>query len=185
MSKIGNKPIAVPDGVKVEVKDGYVNVSGPNGSLKLKIFDGISVEVKDKMIYVKREKDGVNNFHGTMRAKINNAVIGVVKKFSKVLEIIGVGYRCEKSADNKKLTFTVGYSHPVVIDIPQDLTVDVDPKANTITVSGIDKERVGIFADRIKKIKPPEPYKGSGIKYQNERILRKAGKAQAGAGGKK
>lgn len=185
MSKIGNKPILIPDGAKVEVKDGYVNISGPCGSLKIKIFDGISVEVKDKIINVKREKEGVNNFHGTMRAKINNAVNGVVKKFSKVLEIVGVGYRCEKSSDGKKLTFTVGYSHPVVIDVPQDITVDIDPKTNTITVSGVDKESVGIFADRVKKIKPPEPYKGSGIKYQNERIIRKAGKAQAGAGGAK
>lgn len=185
MSKIGNKPILISDGVKVEVKDGYVDVSGPHGSLRLKIFEGISVEVKDKTIYVKRERDDVSNFHGTMRAKLNNAVNGVLNRFSKVLEIVGVGYKCEKSPDNKKLTFTVGYSHPVVIDIPQDITVDVDPKANTITVWGIDKEKVGIFADRIRKIKPPEPYKGSGIKYQNEKILRKAGKAQAGAGGKK
>ena len=185
MSKIGNKPIVIPEGVKVEVKDGYVNVSGPHGLLSVKIFDGLSVDVKDGMIFVKKEKKGVDNFHGTMRAKINNAVIGVVKKFSKVLEIVGVGYRCEKTSDGKKLIFSVGYSHQVEVDIPKDITVDVDPKANTVTVSGIDKEKVGIFADRIRKIKPPEPYKGSGIKYQNEKIIRKAGKAQAGSGGGK
>ncbi len=185
MSKIGNKPIPIPDGVKVDVSGGYVNVSGPNGSIKLKIFEGLSVEVKDKLITVKRNSDEVSNFHGTLRAKLNNAVQGVVKKFSKTLEIVGVGYKCEKSPDGKKLTFTLGFSHPVVIDIPPDLTVDIDPKTGSITVLGIDKERVGIFADRIRKIKPPEPYKGSGIKYQNERIIRKAGKAQAGAGAKK
>ncbi|MCX7905706.1 MAG: 50S ribosomal protein L6, partial [Elusimicrobiales bacterium] len=169
MSKIGNKPIVIPDGVKVELKDKKVNVIGPHGSLSLEIFDGISVEIKDGLVYVKREKEGLSSLHGTMRAKINNAVVGVIKKFSKILEIVGVGYKCEKSSDGKKLIFTVGYSHPVYLDIPSDINVELDPKANTITVSGIDKEKVGIFADRIKKVKLPEPYKGSGIKYQNEK----------------
>ncbi|MGC8867954.1 MAG: 50S ribosomal protein L6 [Elusimicrobiales bacterium] len=185
MSKIGNKPIIIPDGVKVDLSDGYVVVSGPQGSLKLKVFEGLGVEIKDRIIKVKRNSDEISNFHGTFRAKLNNAVHGVVKKFSKILEIVGVGYRCEKSSDGKKLIFTLGFSHPVIIDIPSEVSVDIDSKTGLITVSGIDKEMVGIFADRIRKIKPPEPYKGSGIRYQNERIIRKAGKAQVGADLKK
>lgn len=181
MSKIGNKPIKIPDGVKVNLNDKIVEIIGPKGNLKVNIFDGLAVEVKDGLIYVKRSSDELKKFHGTLRAKINNAIIGVTEGFSKVLEIVGVGYKVEENKTNKTLSFTVGYSHPVIIDIPPGINVNIDSKNNLLTISGIDKELVGQFAARIRMIKPPEVYKGTGIKYQGERILRKAGKAQAGA----
>lgn len=177
MSKIGNKPVKIEDGVKVNIDGNVINFEGKLGKLSLRIFDVIKVEIRDGYIYLKKEKPDADNLHGTMRAKINNAIIGVSKGFEKVLEISGVGFRAQ--SDGKKITLQLGFSHPVEIPIPQGIKVEVDAKTQTvIKVSGIDKELVGNFADRIRNIKPPEPYKGSGIKYQNERILRKAGKAQ-------
>lgn len=182
MSKIGNKPIKIPDGVKINAADRSITIEGKLGKVSLNVFDGIKIEVKDGFVYVRKEKNGIDDFHGTMRAKINNAIVGVSEGFKKVLEIVGVGFRAQ--SDGKKITLQLGFSHPVMLDIPSGVKVEIDPKTQaTITISGIDKELVGNFADRIRKLKLPEPYKGSGIKYQNERILRKAGKAQAGAGG--
>lgn len=184
MSKIGNKPVKILDGVKVSVSGNLINFEGKQGKMTLTVYEGLSVEVKDGMVFIKREKDGANALHGTLRAKIHNAIIGVSEGFKKVLEINGVGFRAQ--SDGKKITMQLGFSHPVSVDIPQGVKIEISGKdQNVLTVSGTDKEIVGNFADKIKKIKPPEPYKGSGIKYQNERILRKAGKAQAGAGAKK
>lgn len=178
MSKIGNKPVKIEDGVKVNINGNVINFEGRLGKLSLNIFDGIKVEVKDGYVYIKKEKPETDNLHGTMRAKINNAIIGVSKGFEKVLEISGVGFRAQ--SDGKKITMQLGFSHPVEIAIPQGIKIEVDAKTQAIIkVMGIDKELVGNFADKIKNIKPPEPYKGSGIKYQNERILRKAGKVQS------
>ncbi len=186
MSKIGKKPVKIIDGVKVNINGDVINFEGKMGKLSLKIPKGLKVESKDGLIYVNKEGNdsNLNAIHGTIRAKILNAVIGVSEGFKKTLEISGVGFRAQ--SDGKKLTMQLGFSHPVVLDIPQNVKVEVAGKdQNVIYVTGVDKESVGNFADRIRKIKPPEPYKGSGIKYQNERILRKAGKAQAGAGGGK
>lgn len=186
MSKIGNKPVKIPDGVKVSVSGNTINFEGKKGKLSLDIFDGIKIDIKDGFIYVKKEKPGMNALHGTMRARINNAVNGVNEGFSKVLEISGVGFRAEDKGNI--ISLQLGFSHPVILDKPKGLDIKIDPKLqNVITISGPDKEAVGNFADKIKKLKLPEPYKGSGIKYQNERIIRKSGKAQAtaGAGGAK
>ncbi|MEW6012821.1 MAG: 50S ribosomal protein L6 [Elusimicrobiales bacterium] len=184
MSKIGNKPVKILDGVKVVLSGSSINFEGKQGKMTLPVYEGLKVEIKDGMVFVRREKEGVNSFHGTMRAKIQNAILGVSEGFKKVLEINGVGFRAQ--SDGKKITMQLGFSHPVSLDIPQGVKIEISGKdQNILSVSGVDKEMVGNFADKIKKIKPPEPYKGSGIKYQNERILRKAGKAQAGAGAKK
>jgi len=184
MSKIGNKPVKIPDGVKVNVLNNVINFEGKMGKLSMNIYEGFAVEVKDGFIYIKRSSDELKAMHGTLRAKIANAVIGVSEGFKKVLEIVGVGFRAQ--SDGKTITMQVGFSHPVSVNIPAGVKVDIDSKTqNIITISGVDKELVGNFADKIRKIKPPEPYKGSGIKYQNERIIRKAGKAQVAGGGKK
>jgi len=184
MSKIGNKPVKITDGVKVNVLNNVINFEGKIGKLSMNIYEGFTVEVKDSFIYIKRSSDELKAMHGTLRAKIANAVIGVSEGFKKVLEIVGVGFRAQ--SDGKTITMQVGFSHPVSVNIPAGVKVDIDSKTqNVITISGVDKELVGNFADKIRKIKPPEPYKGSGIKYQNERIIRKAGKAQVAGGGKK
>jgi large subunit ribosomal protein L6 len=184
MSKIGNKPVKIPDGVKVNVLNNVINFEGKMGKLSMNIYEGFTVEVKDGFIHIKRTNDELKAMHGTLRAKIANAVIGVSEGFKKVLEIVGVGFRAQ--SDGKTITMQVGFSHPVSVNIPAGVKVDIDSKTqNIITISGVDKELVGNFADKIRKIKPPEPYKGSGIKYQNERIIRKAGKAQVAGGGKK
>lgn len=184
MSKIGNKPVKIPDGVKVNVLNNVINFEGKMGKLSMNIYEGFTVEINDGFIYIKRSSDEFKAMHGTLRAKIANAVIGVSEGFKKVLEIVGVGFRAQ--SDGKTITMQVGFSHPVSVNIPAGVKVDIDSKTqNIITISGVDKELVGNFADKIRKIKPPEPYKGSGIKYQNERIIRKAGKAQVAGGGKK
>jgi large subunit ribosomal protein L6 len=181
MSKIGNKPIKIPEGVKIALNGKVINFEGKKGKLSLNIFDGIKVEVKDGSVYVTKEKQNTNALHGTMRAKINNSILGVNDGFSKVLEISGVGFRAEDKGN--LISLQLGFSHPVVVDKPKGIDVKIDSKLqNVITISGSDKELVGNFADKIKKLKLPEPYKGSGIKYQNERIIRKSGKAQATAG---
>ncbi|MEF3279650.1 MAG: 50S ribosomal protein L6 [Elusimicrobiota bacterium] len=180
MSKIGNKPVKIADGVKVNLNGKELHFEGKAGKLSLPVYDGLSVDIKDGLIFVKKEKNDANALHGTMRAKIQNAVLGVSEGFKKTLEISGVGFRAQ--SDGKKITMQLGFSHPVSVDIPSGIKVEIAGKEqNIINVYGIDKELVGNFADRIKKLKLPEPYKGSGIKYQNERILRKAGKAAAGS----
>jgi large subunit ribosomal protein L6 len=185
MSRIGKKEIAIPDKVKVNVSNGTVNIEGPLGKLSYKLVDGISVETKDGKIFVHKnpQRNDLSAIYGTTRAKLNNMVEGVTKGFSKNLEIMGVGFKGMMQGNS--LSLQVGFSHPVIVDIPVGIKVNVDPKQTLVTVSGIDKDLVGNFASKIKKIKVPEPYKGTGIKYQGERILRKAGKSAAAAGAKK
>jgi large subunit ribosomal protein L6 len=184
MSKIGNKPIKVPDGVKVSVANNVINFEGKMGKLSMNIYDGFNLEIKDGFIYVRKTNDKLKVMHGTLRAKIANAVLGVSEGFKKVLEIVGVGFRAQ--TDGKTITMQLGFSHPTTLNIPSGIKVEVDPKTqNIITVSGVDKELVGNFADKLRKIKPPEPYKGSGIRYQGERIIRKAGKSHVSGGGAK
>ncbi len=181
MSRIGKKPVSIPEKVKVSVDAGMVLVDGPLGKLTYKLVDGIKVEVKEGKVYVSKaeNRNDLSAIFGTTRAKINNMVNGVSKGFSKNLEISGVGFK--GLMQGNKLSLTVGFSHPVLVDIPQGIKVNVDAKQPIITVSGTDKELVGNFASKIRKIKVPEPYKGTGIKYQGERIIRKAGKSAAGA----
>ena len=175
MSRIGKLPVAIPAGVEVKVEDGNViTVKGPKGTLTRKLVDEMNVKVEGSEVIVTRPNDLKRNksLHGLTRTLIFNMVEGVTNGYSKVLEINGVGYRAAKSGN--KLTLTLGYSHPVEMVDPEGITTTVD--GNKITVAGIDKEKVGQFAAEIRTKRPPEPYKGKGIKYETETIRRKVGK---------
>lgn len=175
MSRIGNAPIAIPDGVEVKIDDKHITVKGPKGTIERDIHKAITVTVKENNIVVTRPNDDpeVKSLHGLTRSLIKNMVIGVKEEFSKVLEINGVGYRVEKQGNDLKLT--LGYSHPVMYSAPVGITFDV-PNANQIIVKGMDKELVGQTAAEIRSKRPPEVYRGKGIKYATEIIRRKEGK---------
>ena len=176
MSRIGNKPITVPDGVAVTVSGNHITVKGPKGSLEREIHKNMTVTVENKVITVTRPNDEPENvsLHGLTRTLINNMIEGVVKEYEKVLEINGVGYRAQKQGNS--LMLTLGYSHPVKVDAPAGITFDV-PNPNQIIVKGIDKELVGQTAAVVRTKRPPEVYRGKGIKYADEVIRRKEGKA--------
>ncbi len=176
MSRIGNKPITVPEGVEVTVNDNVITVKGPKGTLTREIVTPITVAMEANTITVARPDDEPANksLHGLMRALINNMVIGVKDEFKKELEINGVGYRAQKQGN--KLVLTLGYSHPVEMVEPEGITFDV-PNQNQIIVRGIDKELVGQTAAVVRTKRPPEVYRGKGIKYADEHIRRKEGKA--------
>jgi len=177
VSRIGRMPVVVPQGVEVKIKGSYVHVKGPKGELEHTFPASMKITLKDGVINVQRPSDAREHraLHGMTRAIINNMVVGVSKGFEKILEINGVGYRAEVSG--KKLILNVGYSHPVEIDPPEGITFEVDNRTRQIKVQGYDKAMVGQIAADIRKVRPPEPYKGKGIKYIDERIRRKAGKA--------
>ena len=175
MSRIGKLPVVVPQGVTVEIKDGNtVSVKGPKGTLERTFAPAMGIELKDNEIIVTRPDDKKENksLHGLTRALINNMVVGVHTGFTKVLEVNGVGYKAQKQGN--KLVLSLGYSHPVEMVDPEGLESAVD--GNKITVSGISKEKVGQYAAEIRGKRPPEPYKGKGIKYADEIIRRKVGK---------
>lgn len=175
MSRIGNKPITVPAEVTVKIDGQKVTVTGPKGTLEREIHKNISLEIADNTITVLRKNDEPQNrsLHGLTRTLINNMIIGVTETYSKELQINGVGYRVAKQGNN--LNLTLGYSHPVIFEAPEGITFDV-PNANTIIVKGIDKELVGQTAAVIRTKRPPEVYRGKGIKYADEVIRRKEGK---------
>ncbi len=176
MSRIGNKPINVPDGVEVKIDGHHVTVKGPKGTLERDIHKNITVSLEDKVITVKRCDDEPENrsLHGLTRTLISNMIEGVLNEYKRELEINGVGYRAQKKGN--KLVMNLGYSHPVEMDPPEGITFDV-PDANHITVRGIDKEVVGQTAAVVRTKRPPEVYRGKGIKYAEEHIRRKEGKA--------
>ncbi len=175
MSRIGKLPIEIPQGVKVLIKDSVVKVEGPKGTLSRVLTEGVTVATTDKSLAVTRVDDGIKSrsAHGLTRTLINNMVIGVTKGFETTLDITGVGYRAE--AKGPILNLSLGYSHPINFPIPQGISVEVD-KMTKIVVKGIDKELVGQTAAKIRSFRGPEPYKGKGIRYADEVILRKAGK---------
>ena len=175
MSRIGDRKLLIPEGVTVSVNDRIVNVKGNKGELNLNLDKNINVEVKDNSVLVTRVNNSISakKMHGTTNANINNMLIGVSKGFSKSLEIIGVGYRFNKSGN--KLVVHAGKSHTDELDVPEGLTLEVEGN-NKATVSGISKEKVGEFAATIRKVRQPEPYKGKGIRYVGEYIRRKEGK---------
>jgi len=176
MSRIGRAPITVPAGVEVKVDGQHVSVKGPKGALEMNVAPTMKVEVEAGVVHVTRPNDDKMNrsLHGLTRTLINNMVVGVSEGFSKTLEVNGVGYRASK--EGKNLVLNVGYSHQVIMPETEDIQIDV-PNPNQIIVKGIDKQAVGQCAANIRKLRAPEPYKGKGIKYSDERILRKAGKA--------
>ena len=175
MSRIGNKPIAVPTGVEVKIDGQHVTVKGPKGTLEREIHKNISVSIENNTIIVKRPNDEALNrsLHGLTRTLINNMINGVEKEYTRELQINGVGYRVAKQGNN--LNLTLGYSHPVIFEAPAGISFDV-PNANTIIVRGVDKELVGQTAANIRTKRPPEVYRGKGIKYAEEVIRRKEGK---------
>ena len=175
MSRIGNKPITVPDGVEVKIDGKHITVKGPKGILEREIHNNISLEMEGNEIKVIRVNDEPFNrsLHGLTRTLINNMITGVVHEYSKELQINGVGYRVQKQGNN--LNMSLGYSHPVIFEAPAGITFDV-PNPNTIIVKGIDKELVGQTAAEIRTKRPPEVYRGKGIKYADEVIRRKEGK---------
>jgi len=179
MSRIGRAPITIPAGVKVEIKEGnVVAVKGPKGQLESPISPEITVEIEDATINLKRPSDSPKHrsLHGLSRSLINNMVMGVNEEFKKELEINGVGYRAAK--EGKKLVMNLGYSHQVIVEETDGITIDV-PAPNKVIISGISKQAVGQFAADIRKKRPPEPYKGKGIRYLNEVVRRKEGKTGA------
>lgn len=182
MSRIGKAPITVPEGVTVKVEDNLVSVKGPKGELARQINKEMKIELQDGVITVSRPSDDKTHrsLHGLSRTLINNMILGVTQGFTKALEIQGVGYRAAKQGQS--INFTLGFSHPVIMDPPAGISFDV-PSPSKIIVSGINKEAVGAVAAEIRTLRPPEPYKGKGIRYEGEHIVRKAGKA--GAKGKK
>jgi large subunit ribosomal protein L6 len=177
VSRIGRMPVIIPDGVQVEVKGSKVIVKGPNGELESEFRSEMKIERKDDAIVVERPSDApqMRSLHGLTRSLINNMVVGVSEGFSKTLEVQGVGYRPE--LQGKDLILHVGYSHPVTVEPADGIEFEVDTKARTVVVKGPDKQVVGQVAADIRKIRPPEPYKGKGIRYQGEYVRRKAGKA--------
>jgi large subunit ribosomal protein L6 len=180
MSKIGKQPVKILEGVQVEITSGTIVVRGPKGELKIDLPKAVSVEKKEDFLEVStkdKSKQGRANF-GTTRALISNMISGVTKGWSKKLELIGTGYRSE--TDGKVLTLTVGFSHPVKVEAPEGISFKVEK--SVITIEGIDRQVVGQITSEIRSIKPPEPYKGKGIKYVDEVIRRKAGKAAKAAG---
>jgi large subunit ribosomal protein L6 len=178
MSKIGKRPVAIPAGTTVTIADGIVTAKGPKGELSVKIEPGIAAEIRENEVFVTMLKD-VRSYRaafGLVRSLINNAVTGVSTGFTRRLQLVGTGYRVAKKGSG--LNLTVGYSHPVVVEPTPGVTLDVD--GNTIIIiSGADKHTVGQLAANIRKIRPPEPYKGKGIRYEDEIVRRKQGKAVA------
>jgi large subunit ribosomal protein L6 len=175
MSRIGKKPITLPQGVTATVEDNLITVKGPKGSLEFQFRSEMIVNMDENGLVVERPSETKEHraIHGTTRALINNMVVGVSEGFKKNLKMIGVGYRAQ--LQGKKLVLSAGYSHPVEMDIPEGLTVEV-PKNTLINISGIDKQLVGEFAANVRGVRPPEPYLGKGIRYVDEYVRRKEGK---------
>lgn len=174
MSRVGKQPIGIPDKAKVSYKNRVITVEGEKGKLTRTVHPAIDLDIKDNVISVTMEKENRNNraLQGLTRSLVNNMVIGVSKGFERKLEINGIGYRAE--AKGKSVVFNIGYSQPVNFDLPNGVSAAIDK--SIITLTGIDKELLGRTAASIRKLRPPEPYKGKGIKYVEERIQRKAGK---------
>ena len=180
MSKIGRKPIPTTKDVKITLNDTHVLVEGPKGKLSFVLPEGISLSQHEGLVVIEKEKDTKRQrmFHGLARSLVANMIEGVTKGFKKELEIVGVGYKAQMK--EKLLVLQVGFSHPVEISVEDDLQVTT-PSAIRITIEGIDKQKVGEFAARVRRILPPEPYKGKGIRYAGEQVRKKLGKAMAKA----
>lgn len=176
MSRIGNRVLTLPSNVTLTVDGNKVTVKGPKGELSAEVNKHITVEVKENEVIITRDNDNYKNFHGTANANIKNMIIGVSEGFEKKLEAVGVGYRFNLKGNN--LVVTAGYSHPVEVSIPEGIKLEV-PSNTELFVRGADKQLVGEFAANVRKIRQPEPYKGKGIRYTDEHIIRKVGKKAA------
>jgi large subunit ribosomal protein L6 len=176
MSRIGNKLIPVPSGVKIQIKTGAVEVQGPKGKMTVGLPRGIQFEQKDGILVAKREAEEFRAFHGLARALVANAVTGVTQGFKKDLDIVGVGYRAE--VKGKNVVLALGYSHPIEFPIPEGIQIVVE-KQTHLTVTGADKNQVGQVAANLRRLRPPDPYKQKGVRITGERLKKKAGKAGA------
>jgi len=176
MSRMGNKVIAVPSGVKIQVKDGAVEVQGPKGKMNVRVPAGIRFEQKDATLIAKRDAEEHRALHGLARALVANAVIGVTTGFKKDLDIVGVGYRAE--VKGKNVVLALGYSHPIEFPIPEGIQIAIE-KQTHMSVSGADKNQVGQVAANLRALRPPDPYKQKGVRITGERLKKKAGKAGA------
>jgi large subunit ribosomal protein L6 len=182
MSRIGKKPVAIPKGVKINVNDGAVEVTGPKGSLKTPVPAGINARVDGDNILIERDSDDKAALHGLLRALVQNAVTGVSEGFSRQLDVVGVGYKVE--LQTKRVIFNLGYSHPIEFPVPPGIDVKVErltkPGINqyqaTLTISGIDRQQVGQVASDMRRLRQPDPYKGKGVRYSGEQLKLKPGK---------
>jgi large subunit ribosomal protein L6 len=183
VSRIGKKPVAIPPGVKVQKKDRQVTVAGPKGELNAQVHPDVTVEISEATITVQRPSDSKAHraLHGLWRALLQNMVNGVTSGYMRKLELVGVGYRAEMKG--KKLQLALGFSHPILFQPPDGIKIET-PSQTSVMITGIDKQLVGQVAAKIRSFRPPEPYKGKGIKYEGEVIRRKAGKAAAASGAK-
>jgi large subunit ribosomal protein L6 len=178
MSRIGRKPIPLPTGVKYKVEGNTVLVEGPKGKVSALIADGISLKAADGQLHIERSGDDKAAVHGLTRALVNNAVEGVTKGWTRELDIVGIGYRAELKSKGT-VVFTLGYSHPIEFPLPTGIEVAVDPKQTHLTVSGIDRQKVGQVAADMRSLRKPDPYKNKGVRYSDERLKKKAGKTGA------
>jgi large subunit ribosomal protein L6 len=182
MSRIGKKPVLLPPGVEVRAQQGVLEVRGPKGELKMDVPSEVTVTVEGDRVLLQKTEDNrkTRAMHGLARALTQNMVVGVSQGFEKQLLIEGVGYQAR--VEGNKLVLVIGFCHDVEMEIPQGLEVEIPQRTKTIIIRGIDKQLVGQFAANVRRVRPPEPYKGKGIRYSDETVRRKAGKAQVGTG---
>ena len=178
MSRIGRKPIELPKGVEVTVTGNTVAVKGPKGTVQTHLPEGITIERKDGHVLASRQDDQHAAVHGLARALLNNAVEGVTKGWNRELEIVGIGYRAELKGKNT-VVFSLGYSHPIEFPLPEGIQAAVDQKQTRLTVSGIDRQKVGQVAADMRGLRPPDPYKNKGVRYVGEKLKKKVGKTGA------
>jgi large subunit ribosomal protein L6 len=178
MSRIGKKPIAIPAGVTIKIEGNTVAVKGPKGNLSTPLPLGIRIEQKDGNLVAVRENDSQSAVHGLARALVNNAVEGVTKGWTRELEIVGIGYRAEMKG-KLMVVFSLGYSHPIEYPLPTGVDAAVDPKQTRVTLTGIDRQKVGQVAAEMRSLRPPDPYKNKGVRYAGERLKKKVGKTGA------
>ena len=178
MSRIGKKPIPLPKGVTYAVAGNTVTVQGPKGKVTTHIPGGVSLETKDGVLTIVREDDSKAAVHGLVRALVNNSVEGVTRGWTKELDIVGIGYRAEMKGKGM-VVFTLGFSHPIEYPLPTGIEVAIDPKQTHLTVSGIDRQKVGFVAAEMRSLRPPDPYKNKGVRYSDEKLKKKVGKTGA------
>lgn len=178
MSRIGKKPIPLPSGVKYKVEGNTVLVEGPKGKVSALVAAGITLKTADGHLVIERESDKYAAVHGLTRALVNNAVQGVTKGWTRELDIVGIGYRAELKGKGT-VVFTLGYSHPIEFPLPTGVECAIDPKQTHLTVSGIDRQKVGQVAADMRSLRKPDPYKNKGVRYSDERLKKKAGKTGA------
>ena len=178
MSRIGKKPIPLPKGVTYAVEGNTVRVKGPKGEVVTHMPGGVRLEQQEGVLNIVREDDSKAAVHGLVRALVNNSVEGVTKGWTKELDIVGIGYRAEMKGKGM-VVFTLGYSHPIEYPLPGGIEVTIDPKQTHLTVSGIDRQKVGFVAAEMRSLRPPDPYKNKGVRYTDERLKKKVGKTGA------